>query len=85
MFKLPAGTYNIEAHYSSEYWLTVVRTKATEQVSVDASSTKTVILDFPPAVWTTIGFWVLILCTVMPALALVFFVLYKKGKLKFAF
>ncbi len=85
LFKLPAGTYNIEAHYSSEYWLTVVRTKATEQVSVTASATKTVILDFPPAVWTTIGFWVLIVCMVMPALAVVFFVLYKKGKLKFAF
>ncbi len=81
LFKLPAGEYRIDAHYSSAYWLTVVRTSATEPVSVAASTSKTVILDdFPPAVWTTLGFWVLILSLVVPVLVVVF-VLYKKGKI----
>lgn len=81
LFKLPAGDYRIDAHYSSDHWLTVVRTSATEPVSVATSTSKTIILDdFPPAVWTTLGFWLLILCSVALVIAVVF-VLYKKGKI----
>ena len=82
LFKLPTGAYRIDVHYSSDYWLTVVRTSATEPVSVAASTSKTIILDdFPPALWTTLGFWVLIVSLVVPVLVVVLFVLYKKGKI----
>jgi hypothetical protein len=62
VFKLPRGTYDIEAHYSSEYWLRVVSTIATQAaVSIDSSKSATIILeDFPPAIWTTTGFLLLI-------------------------
>jgi len=61
VFKLPRGTYNIEAHFSAEYWLKVVTTSASEQaVSVNASMSKTITLtEFPPPIWTTTGFWLL--------------------------
>jgi len=62
IFKLPAGTYDIEAHYRADYWLTVVTTKATKPtVSVTSSRSETIILsDFPPPIWTTTGFWLII-------------------------
>jgi len=81
LFQLPTGTYRIEVHFSSGYWLTVVRTRATESVSVEASTSKTIILDdFPPAVWTALGFWLLVVFLAAPIVAAAFFFLYKKGK-----
>ncbi len=58
VFKLPKGTYNVEAHYSGEYWLRVVSTSATQTaVAVDSSRSTTIVLEeFPPAIWTTTGF-----------------------------
>jgi len=61
VFRLPEGTYRIDTRYSSVYWLTAVTANAIEPaVSVTASTTKTITLaDYPPAIWTTTGFWVL--------------------------
>jgi len=60
VFKLPSGTYKIEAYYSTDYWLTTVKSSAIEQATVSASASKNLILtDFPPAIWSTTGFWIL--------------------------
>ena len=61
VFKLPKGIYNVEAHYSGEYWLKVVTTSATQTaVTIDASKSATITLeDFPPPIWTTTGFLLL--------------------------
>jgi len=77
VFKLPKGVYSIEAHYSAEYWLKVVTTSATETpFSVDASKTATIVLEeFPPPIWTTTGFLLLmalIAVSVFAALYIVF-------------
>lgn len=81
VFKLPSGTYRIEAHYTSDYWLTVVRDSAAEQVSVTTSTSKNLILtSFPPSMWSTTGFWMLI-GVVIAAVAVtvfVFYVIYKR-------
>jgi len=76
-FKLPAGTYDIEVHYRADYWLTVVTTKATKStVSVTSSRSETIILtDFPPSIWSTTGFWliiVLVAATILAAILIVF-------------
>jgi len=79
VFKLPAGTYDIEAHYRADYWLTVVTTKAAKSsVSVANSRSETIILtDFPPPVWTTTGFW-LIIGLVAIAILLTVLVVFRK-------
>lgn len=76
VFKLPRGTYDVEAHFSAEYWLRVVRTSATEPgVLVDSSTSKTVVLaDFPPAIWTTAGFWLLIALVAVSVFAALYIV-----------
>ena len=76
VFKLPKGTYNIEAHFSAEYWLKVVTTSATEQaVSVNASTSKTIVLsEFPPPIWTTTGFWLLVALIAISVFAAVYIV-----------
>jgi len=60
-FRLPAGTYDIEAHYRADYWLTVVTAEASKpSVSVANSRSETIILSgFPPSLWTTTGFWLI--------------------------
>jgi hypothetical protein len=59
--RLPAGTYNIEAYYTADYWLTPAKTNATTQITLSQSTLKQVVLtDYPPAIWTTTGFWLLI-------------------------
>ncbi len=56
-FRLPSGDYEFEAHYTTSYWLSTIRTKGNTSVSVVESSTEVVVLTgFPPAIWTTIGF-----------------------------
>lgn len=61
-FRLPKGTYNIEVHYSGEYWLSAVTTTATKTaVSLNALGSETIVLaDFPPPIWSTIGFQLII-------------------------
>jgi len=80
VFKLPVGTYRIEAHYSTAYWLTHVAVSATEpSVSVTTSSPLTITLPgFPPPIWTTIGFWLIIVFIFIAVLGAVY-TLYKKG------
>jgi len=75
-FKLPSGTYEIEAHYSVDYWLTFVATKASKpSVSVTSSRSETIILtDFPPPIWTTTGFWLLLILIAAAVLAVLFVV-----------
>ncbi|UCH02782.1 MAG: hypothetical protein JSV20_03070, partial [Candidatus Bathyarchaeota archaeon] len=62
VFKLPKGIYNIETHYSAEYWLNVITTSAAETgINVNSSTSKTItITDFPPPVWITTGFLLLL-------------------------
>jgi len=75
-FKLPAGTYEIEAHYKADYWLTVVTTKAVKSsVSVTSSRSEAIILaDFPPPIWTTTGFWLLMILIAAAVVAVLFVV-----------
>jgi len=80
VFKLPKGIYNLEAHYSAEYWLRVVTTSATEpQVPVSINTSKTIVLaEFPPPIWTTTGFWLLVaLIAVSVLVAIIVFFLRK--------
>lgn len=75
VFKLPKGIYNIEAHYSGEYWLRVFTATANETgINVDASRSKAITLaEFPPPIWTTTGFWLLLI----PILVIIGIVIYK--------
>jgi hypothetical protein len=76
VFQLPKGIYNVEAHYSAEYWLKVVTARATEAgVSVDASASLTMVLEeFPPPIWTTTGFMLLMALVVVSIFAAVYIV-----------
>jgi len=76
VFKLPKGTYNIEAHYSAEYWLKVVTTSATEAaILVDSSKTTTIVLEeFPPPIWTTTGFLLLMALVAVSVFAAIYIV-----------
>ena len=77
VFKLPKGTYRIEAHFSTEYWLRFVTTSASEQgVIVNASTSKDIVLaDFPPAIWTTTGFWLILALGGISIFAAIFIVM----------
>jgi len=86
IFQLPSsdiqviGSYTIEVYYSTTHWLTTVTATATKpQVSVTSSGPITITLtDFPPSIWSTVGFWLLVALTVAVALVIVG-LLYKKG------
>jgi hypothetical protein len=72
--RLPAGTFTIEAYYTADYWLTPTKANATEQITVSQSTLKQVVLsDYPPAIWTTTGFWLLIIAVIIAAVAVVLF------------
>ena len=75
VFKLPKGVYDIEVYYSGEYWLKAFTTMSNEtEVNVDSTRSRSIVLaDFPPAIWTTTGFWLLLI----PILAIVLIVVYK--------
>ncbi len=79
IFKLPVGTYKIETYYSTAYWLTHVAVSTTEpSISVTSSGTlKIALAGFPPPIWMTIGFWLIVSFVVIAALGLVYF-LYKR-------
>ena len=76
VFKLPKGTYDLEAHYSGTYWLSEIRTTANKaDVELSSSKTETITLTgYPPAIWTTIGFWLILI----PILAIAALIIYKK-------
>ncbi len=86
VFQLPSsniqavGPYRIETFYSTSYWLTYVAVSATEpSVSVVSSRSVRITLDgFPPAIWTTMQFW-LIVALVAAAVLSIIYVLHKKG------
>ncbi len=75
VFKLPKGIYDIEAHYSGEYWLRVFTATANKTgIDVDASRSIAVTLaEFPPPIWATTGFWLLLI----PILVIIGIVAYK--------
>ena len=78
--KLPVGVYRIEVQYSATYWFTGVTANATEPLKeVTSSSSVTITLtDFPPSIWTTVGFWLLIAFIIVVVLGTVG-LLYKRG------
>jgi hypothetical protein len=56
-FRLPSGDYNIKAHYTTDYWLTMVQTEGNSPVTISESMSSEVILSsYPPEIWTTVGF-----------------------------
>ena len=79
LFKLPIGNYQIDAHYTSDFWLSVVKASASESVSVTESSSKDIILaSFPPVIWSTIGFALIVI--IVAVAAATFLMLYIKSK-----
>ncbi|MEJ2271834.1 MAG: hypothetical protein P8X91_05035 [Candidatus Bathyarchaeota archaeon] len=76
-FSLPSGDYVIVAHYTTDYWLTMVQTKGETSVSVVESGLNQVVLsDFPPAIWTTFGFILAISGIAIVVVAIVILFLY---------
>ncbi len=72
--RLPAGTYMVEAYYTADYWLTPAKTNATKQITLSQSTQEQVVLtDYPPAIWTTTGFWLLLaaIIIIVAAVALI--------------
>jgi hypothetical protein len=80
VFKLPKGSYNIEVHFSAEYWLKVVTTSVVEQgIDVNASTSKTIVLsEFPPPIWTTTGFWLLLALAGAAVFAAVYMLIFSR-------
>jgi len=80
VFRLPSGTYDVEAHYRADYALTTVTTKATkESISVTSSKSEVIVLtDFPPALWATTGFWLIIAIVAVGTVAVIMFLLRKR-------
>jgi hypothetical protein len=85
IFQLPpstiqaVGMYDIDVFYSTAYWLTHVSVEKTEpSISVTSSGSLTITLDdFPPQMWTTTGFWLIVTCIAIPIIG---FVLYRRRK-----
>jgi hypothetical protein len=80
VFQLPSsdiqavGAYRIDVYYSTEYWLThVAVTETRPSISVTSSNPLMITLaDFPPPLWTTIGFWLVVTVSVMVALVMIY-------------
>ncbi|MFQ6065387.1 MAG: hypothetical protein ACE5L6_07925 [Candidatus Bathyarchaeia archaeon] len=71
-FKLPSGEYIVSVHYTTAYCLTVVRASASEQVIIEDSASRNIVLnDFPPPIWSTTLFWLLLLSVLAAAVAVV--------------
>jgi hypothetical protein len=61
VFRVPQGTYQIDVRFSSVYWLTAVASNATESLAVSSStSTNVTLKDYPPPIWATTQFWLLV-------------------------
>jgi len=83
VFKLPPGNYRIEAHYASSYWLSIITTSATDQISLTSTTSKNIVLkDYPPPLWTTTGFLMLIitLIAITSAITLIIYTTHKKPR-----
>ncbi|UCE96039.1 MAG: hypothetical protein JSV51_10175, partial [Candidatus Bathyarchaeota archaeon] len=79
LFKLPSGTYIISVHYTTTYWLTVVRTSVNEQVSVTASTSENIVLTgYPPAIWSTTLF--LLMMGMVVAVVTVILIIFMKRR-----
>ncbi|UCG36470.1 MAG: hypothetical protein JSV64_07665 [Candidatus Bathyarchaeota archaeon] len=75
VFRLSSGTYRVTAHYSADYWLRMVKTSATEEFSVTQTASRNLVLqDFPPPVWSTMGFWLLMMGFVAAVFGIIFIV-----------
>ena len=82
--RLPTGIYTIEAYFIADYWLTPIKTNATAQITLSQSTLKQVVLtDYPPAIWTTAGFWLLIAAIIIAAVAIAL-TLRKRNRVKLA-
>ena len=69
--RLPVGTYTIEGHYIADYWLTPTKTNVTAQIVISQSTRKQVVLtNYPPDIWKTTGFWLLITAIIIVAVAI---------------
>lgn len=80
LFKLPSGIYNILIHYTSAYWLSVVETTTSEQLSITTSTSETIVLDdFPPAIWSTALFWFLVIL-ILAATVTIVLILYQRKR-----
>ena len=75
VLKLPKGVYDIEAHYSGAYLLTGVTATAnkTDVELVSSRSESITLAGYPPPIWMTIGFWLILI----PILAIIAVVVYK--------
>jgi len=90
VFQLPSsdipamGAYKIDVYYSAAYWLTHVAVNTTKpSVSVTSSGPLTILLaDFPPPIWTTIGFWIVTAVVVVPILGVVCLLYKRRASLK---
>jgi hypothetical protein len=62
VFKVPSGIYDLETHFSSTYLLSHVSSNFTKpDLSIGESTQITLKLnDYPPPLWTTIGFMVVL-------------------------
>ncbi len=78
VFKLPVGTYRLEAFYSTAYLLTHVAANATKpSMLVDSSTSETLTLEgFPPPLWSTLLFW-LVLAVAIVAVLVVAYLIYR--------
>ncbi len=78
--RLPVGTYRIDVFYTTQYWLTHVAVSTSESaVPVTSSREESItIADYPPPLWNTIGFWLLVTSIVAVALVTVYIILKRK-------
>ena len=82
VFQLPpsdnqaVGMYKVDVYYSTAYWLTHVTANTTEPtIFINLSKLlKITLTDFPPPIWTTIGFWLVIAPIATICLGLVFLI-----------
>jgi hypothetical protein len=78
-FRIPSGDYVVIAHYTTDYWLTMIQTKAETSVTVSESDSIEVVLSsFPPAIWTTFGFILTISSIAVAVTSIAIFYLYLK-------
>jgi signal transduction histidine kinase len=72
IFKMPEGTYRIDVNYATNYWLTAVNANASDTIQLEESTVKNMILSgFPPAVWSTVGFLLLLVTIIVTALIVI--------------
>jgi len=87
VFKLPKGTYDVEVHYKGVYWLSEISATAKlRDVVLDSSKSAAVPLtQVPPALWSTVGFWLIVIPIVVVVLiAVVIYFLVVKQKRRHA-